>query len=102
MSLPQAMPFPASLRTEWDLFRPIHPEQEVDVKPVVVTCSVVVPLVLAVPLQTVGQVYLQVYRGKIGRVGSKIARSWRPLRWELGLECRNSADQAVSALHLYF
>ena len=54
--LPQAIPLPPSLRTEWDLFRPIHPVQEVDVEPAVVTCSVVVPLVPAVPLQTVGQV----------------------------------------------
>ena len=45
---------------------------------------------------------VQVCRGKIGRFVCKIARSRRPLRWELGLECRNSADQAVSALHLYF
>ena len=45
---------------------------------------------------------LQVCRGTIGSFSSKIARSRRPLRSELDLECRNSADQAVSALHLYF
>ena len=45
---------------------------------------------------------LQVCRGTIGPLASKIALSRRFLRWELGLECRNSADHAVSALHLYF
>ena len=43
-----------------------------------------------------------VCRGKIGRFVSRIALSRRPLRSKLGLECRNSADQAVSSLYLYF
>ena len=54
--LPQAIPLRPSLRTEWDLFRSIHPVQEVDVEPAVVTCRVMVPLVPAVPLQSAWQV----------------------------------------------
>ncbi len=44
MYLPQAISLPPPLGTEWDLFRYIHPSEEVELEPMVGTCSVTVPL----------------------------------------------------------
>jgi len=96
MYLPQAMPLPPSLGTEWDLFWHTHPVQEVELEPAVTSCSVAVPLVPAVPLQSG-----QVCRGETGPFLGLIARDRRLLRSELGLGYRNPADQLVSAYYLY-
>ncbi len=94
--LPQAMPLPPSLGTEWDLFWHTHPVQEVELEPAVTSCSVAVPLVPAVPLQSG-----QVCRGETGPFLGLIARDRRLLRSELGLGYRNPADQVVRAYYIF-
>ena len=94
--LSQAMSLLSSLGTEWDLFRHTHPVQEVQLEPAVPSCSVAVPLVPVVPLQSG-----QVCRGETGPFLDLIARDRRLLQSELGLGCRNPADHVVSAYYIY-
>jgi hypothetical protein len=94
--LSQAMPLLSSLGTKWDLFRHTHPVQEVQLESTVPSCSVAVPLVPAVPLQSG-----QVCRGETGPFLGLIARDRRLFRSELDLGCRNPADQVVSSYYLY-
>ena len=86
MYLPQAVPRPPSLGIEWDLFRHNQLVEEVQLEPAVVTCSVAVRFVPAIPLRPG-----QVRRGKTGSFLGPFARDRLHLRWELDVGCRHPA-----------
>ena len=52
MYLPKAVSLPPLLGIEWDLFRRDHLSQDVAFMPLVVSCSVAVPLFPATTLQS--------------------------------------------------
>ena len=86
----QAVSLPPLLGTESDLFQRDSLSQEVQLEPALVACSVVVPHVPAVPVQSG-----QPGEGKAGPFLPRIARDRRYLRPELDPESRNPAHQAV-------
>ena len=97
MYLPQAISLLPPLGIEWDLFRRIHPSEEVALEPMVGTGSVAAPLSPATPLQS-----RQVHGRKTGPCLAQIADNQLPFRSELGLACRNLAHQTVRPSPLYF
>ena len=86
MYLSQAISLPPPLGIEWDLFRRIHPSEEVALEPMVGTCSVPAPLSPATPLLS-----RQVHWLKTGPFLGQIACNRLPLRSELSLACWNPA-----------
>ena len=90
MYLSQAVSLPPQLGTESDFFQHDSLLQEVQFEPALVACSVAVPHVPAVAVQSG-----QLGEGKTGPFLPRISRDRRYLRPELGPESRNPAHQAV-------
>ena len=96
MYLSQAASLPPLLGTESDFFQRDSLSQEVQLEPALVACSVAVPHVPAVAVQSG-----QLGDGKTGLFLPRIARVRLYLRPELGPESRNSAHQKVRPWDIY-
>ena len=97
MYLPQAVSFPPSLGIEWDLSWRVHLGREVQLEPMVVTSSIVVPRYPAVPLRSgtcTGA------RPDLSREGSLETRRLLPSGMRLG--CGNPAHPEVRACDAYW